>query len=211
MATPTGYIDETAGGITVSTEGTIYIKFDIRNPNPPYHWHPTSFVSGAAFIKGAAQLTIPITETVEKTMIGGSSFYSQITDQSSGPISARWSEWSPSSPIPNYVRVEQNNSSVASTTPSPQSGLMSFEFISAGGDNCELLGLNIHAELYQPYNSSTLDPVSSGDYEQFGNNTSTWSPFQANEFAHSWTAKQLLAKNYNRVIYDTRQYWSVPI
>lgn len=71
--------------------------------------------------------------------------------------------------------------------------------------------LAIYVEMKNDNDFDESDPSSTLDYETIGRNTGTWSPYDANESVSAWLMQRILAQNLNKILYETKQCWTVPV
>ena len=213
MAKPAGYIQASDGGLAVADVATLqYVDISARLPVQPSEWANGSG-SPRYRIETWRQITLDaLTDTTEiwHGWPGSSS-----SDTVAGPKAAAWIQFDATGQDPaEPVGSELTQALFTSSTKEPRQASyasaaeahLSFEADVAEGEI-----LAIYFETVTDNAFSTSDPSSTLNYEIMGRNTGVWTPYEANESFSAWLAQRQLAQNLNKILYMTRQAWSVPL
>lgn len=212
MATPTGCIDAADGGWLVDNRFTgIYLPFDFLD----HRQHPAWFTTGNKRMRASIywQISIPAGTTI--TAILGQWISADSSVDIAGAKVGVWEELDLGDIVPqhDYTTVPQLAPYTSGYGPMSDRPKRAPGYIYGTTDNAdgEVLMLSIETEFSKAYNGSS--PPGVGNVEHVGRNTdaNSWRPYEANEPASSWLAQRVLAKSMNRLLYQSRQVWSVPL
>lgn len=205
MAKPTGHIDASDGGVVISDEDHQAITLQFRHPNASQHWHPSATNRRGPYVQISRQLTVDVSESVDsRQRVYGMGVYQSET--TTGAKAAEWETFEDRT-LPQQIDV----GTVSMTGEKPRRTEAYYACEASTAATSELLGVGIGTSHYYDYDDSGLDPESTDDYELFGDNVATWSPFNSNEFADAFLGQTLLGTNVNRITYDSKQFWSLPV
>lgn len=213
MAKPDGYIDAAAGGLGITDINLLhYVDISARLPVQPSEWTDDANLQRYR-IETWRQLTLDaLTDTTE---IWNGWPSSSSSDTVAGARAAAWVQYDAEGQDPALpVGSELTQPSFTSSTSEPRQATyasaaeayLSFEADVAEG---ELLTIYIEMDVDNDFNTS--DPSSTRDYENIGRNTGVWTPYDKNESVSAWLMQRILAQNLNKVLYTTKQSWSVPL
>lgn len=205
MATPSGHIDANDGGWPVATSGTTLVLMDFRLPYEPPHWGGGS--TPRYKMSAHRQVTIPAGATLYERV--GTQGASGPKVSTAGAIAAVWSEFASTHNFPRQPAGEEMdvlNFPATAKRPKKTHFKLSAD---AATSACEILAVFVDLEPYE--DPDTPKPSDDTTYEIFGDNTGTWTPYLSGSAASVFEAQNLIAKNLNRLTYDTRQTWSVPL
>ena len=204
-----GYITPGDDGILFSTDPR-YVTIDARLPVQPPEWtdelNPTRYR-----VQMWRQLTVGaavVTSERWKAMPSTSS-----ADAVTGAVSAAWTEYDATGQNPaKPLGASLNCVPFTSTTTEPRRIGPDTEaklIYKATARDAEILALCLIMETDNAFNTS--DPISSQDYEVTGRNTGVWAPYQKNESYNAWLAQDIEAQDSNKILFETTQYWTVPL
>ena len=214
MAKPAGYIEASDRGLNPSDIDTpTYVCIDARLPVQPPIW--TTVISDRRYrIQPSRQLTMDVGTTITETWNGWNST-SGDSDES-GALAAAWKDYDgtgidPASPVTGFELDTAGFSASTSeprhaSSPGGSEAYVVFESDVAEG---EILAINLEMKNDLAFASSV--PSSVRDFETIGHNTAVWSPYAANRSCSAWLMQRIIAQNLNKIMYETKQYWTVPL
>jgi hypothetical protein len=205
MATPAGYIDASDGGWEITTSGTYTIVAYIPLPLEPPHWGAET--NERYEINMQRQYTVPATATLTERV--SSAGYGGVDQDVSGTVSGSWGSYDADYNFPRESDgYDYGIGNYPSSYPKPKFDKIK---ITATADtaNCELMGLYFNLDTADDIDDP--EPEQTEYYERFGTNTAVWTPYLSNSCTSAWEAKQLIAKNLNRVAFESKPVWSVPL
>lgn len=215
MAKPAGYIEASDGGLIFTRSAARYVFIDARLSIQPPAWTPLA--NKPRFrIQMWRQITLGagiISEEKWKGWDGTDGINSE-----TGALNAEWKEyndtpWNPARPtgepldLGSFTTIteEPRRASVPNHPVQPAH----LKMLATTADNGEVVALHLAMENDEAFADS--DPSSVRDYETIGRNPATWSPYNYNESFNAWLAQRLLVQNMNKVLYCTKQEWTVPL
>ena len=207
-----GYITPANGGRPVpDVDVPFFIIIDARLPIQPPMW--SDGTNNTRYrIQMHRQLTLPAAAVTTERWYGWPGTDGENSE--TGALAAVWkeyddSEW-PLRPVGSSIGV----ASFSSTTDEPRhatyadgdSAYLKFSCDDAGA---ECLAIHFETENDEAFADSV--PTSTRDYETIGRNTGTFVPYAANKSVSAWLLQRILAQNLNKIMYETKQAWTVPL
>jgi len=214
MAKPAGYIEASDGGITFSVRTGAYVFIDARLPVQAQGW--TTVAGNPRYrIQVWRQITLGVGDKTDERWDGWDGFPG--IESESGVLDAAWKEyddtpWNPAKPtgepldLGSFVTNTEEPRRASVPDHPVQPGRL-HALMSAGSG--EILAIHIGMENDDLFAAS--DPSSVRDYETIGRNTATWVPYACNESFSAWHAQRLIAQNFNKILFATKQEWTVPV
>ena len=207
-----GYITPGDNGrIVPDIDVAFYIIIDARLPVQPPMWQDGS--NNLRYrVQLHRQLTLPATAVTTERWHGLPG--TDGPNSETGALAAIWkeyddSEW-PLRPVGSSLGV----AAFSTTTTEPRHttyadgdpAYLKFSCDNAGG---EVLAIHFETETDEAFADSV--PTSTLDYETIGRNTALWFPYADNMSVSAWLMQRILATNLNKIMYETRQFWTVPL
>ncbi len=218
---------KTAGSITVADgaweagEVAGIIPWCMRIPYQPDHWDDGAYPSRRTFTMWR-QHTVDAASTAIEYLVPANLDGTQnataapgtLSETTAGALSATWEEYdadpsiSTISPLDTQPQIPYVGGGIK---PAYMTG--SYKPVLSAGTGAEIMVLYFQQACDELFGGP--EPSQSAAYELFGSNYDTavsgWCPFESNEPASSWLAQAVISKNQNRVLYESRQAWSVPV
>ena len=208
-----GYITPGDHGLSVNDVDTdIYIMIDARLPVQPSEWESESGFQRYR-IQAWRQLSIDAGKTTTERWVGWN--YTSGTSSETGALAASWKEYDgtdtdPASPSGSDLSTPAFSSSSSEPrhaySPGDNEAYLRFQ-----SDDTDTDILAIHLVFENDNVFSTSDPSSTRDYETIGRNTALWFPYADNMSVSAWLMQRILAQNLNKIMYETKQVWTVPL
>jgi hypothetical protein len=213
MAKPAGYIEASDGGLAVIDVSTLqYVDISARLPVQPSEWTDDANMPRYR-IETWRQITLDaLTDTTE---IWNGWPSSSSSDTVAGARAAAWIQYDATGQDPaKPVGSELTQATFTSSETEPRQASyasaaeahLTFEADVAEG---EILAIYLETTVDNAFNTS--DPSSTLDYETIGRNTGVWTPYDKNESVSAWLMQRILAQNLNKILYMTKQAWTVPL
>jgi len=205
-----GYITPGDNGLAMNTDPR-YVTIDARLPVQPAAW--TNESSPTRYrVQMFRQLTVGAGVVTSERWKGMPSTTS--ADAVTGAVSASWVEYDATGQHPAKPDGSTLDCvSFTSTTTEPRhvgsSDIEAKLIYLATARDAEILALCMIMENDKAFNTS--DPISTQAYEITGRNTGVWVPYQSNENYNAWLAQDIQAQNSNKILYETKQFWTVPL
>jgi len=202
MAKPAGSIEAADGGWTLDDPTSIPIQFVMYSQ--PAHW--ASSDTGNYDVEAWRQITVlaAANSTERFQGLGGLS-----TEESeAGAIAASWLEYEDAGPLYPAKEIELNlGFADPSTEPGAAYGRLVAECDTRS--KAELQALYFHFEADQAY--GTPEPTLTLYLEACARNTDvdSWRPHDAQRPASAWLFQRAVSIALDRILYQTRQAWSV--
>jgi len=213
MAKPAGYIEAADGGLAVSDLDLIhYVDISARLPVQPPEWTDDTNLQRYR-IETWRQITLDAGTDTTEVWNGWPS--SSSSDTVAGAQAAAWVQYDATGQDPaKPVGSELTQPSFTSSTTEPRqaayaSGAESHLTFEADVAEGEILAIYFETGNDNAFNTS--DPTSARDYETIGRNTGVYAPYLKNESASAWLLQRILAQNLNKILYMTKQAWTVPL
>ena len=214
MAKPAGYIEASDRGLNPSDVDTpTYVCMDARLPVQPPAWTTVLF-DRRYRIQASRQLTMDVGTTITEVWNGWNAASDPNTE--SGALAAEWKDYDadgadPASPVYGF---ELDTADFSYSTSEPRhaaspGGEEAFVVFQSDVAEGEILAINLEMENDTGFASSV--PSSVRSYETIGRNTGTWAPYAANRSCSAWLMQRIIAQNLNKILYETKQYWTVPL
>jgi len=208
-----GYITPGDDGLSASDHDTnTYVMIDARLPVQPSEWE-----SQAGFqryrIQASRQLSLPVGTTVTEYWVGWN--LTSGVNNETGALAAVWKDYDGTDTAPakpsgaELTKPAFTSSSTAPShafSPGDNEAFLRFQTDAADG---EILAVCLEMENDNAFNTS--DPSSVRSYETIGRNTGTWVPYADNASCSAWLMQRIIAQNLNKVLYETKQCWTVPL
>jgi hypothetical protein len=207
-----GYITPGDHGLSVNDVNTnIYVMIDARLPVQPPEW-----VVLAGFqryrIQAWRQLTMDAGATTTENWIGWN--FTSGASSETGALAASWKVYDGTDTDPAFpTGADLGTPAFSSASTSPRHAYSpgnNEAYLAFQSDDVDTDILAIHLEFENDGAFATSDPASTRSYETIGRNTGTWVPYADNMSVSAWLL-QLLAQNLNKIMYETKQYWTVPL
>jgi hypothetical protein len=152
--------------------------------------------------------------TITGTWIGWNNTRDPSTE--AGALAAVWKDYDadgtdPASPVTGF---ELDTAGFSASTSEPRhaagpGGTEAYLVFESDVAEGEILAINLEMENDLAFTGSV--PSSVRDYETTGRNTGTWSPYAANRSCSAWLMQRIIAQNLNKIMFETKQYWTVPL
>jgi len=214
MAKPAGYIEASDRGLNPSDIATpTYVCIDARLPVQPPSWTTVLFHRRYR-IQASRQLTMDVGTTITETWNGWNTT-SDPSDES-GALAAAWKDYDadgsdPASPVSGF---ELDSCGFSASTSEPRhaaspGGSEAYVVFESDVAEGEILAINIEMKNDLAFAGSV--PSSVRAYETIGRNTGTWAPYAKNRSCSAWLMQRIIAQNLNKIMYETKQSWTVPL
>ena len=214
MAKPAGYIEATDRGLQPSDLDTpTYVCIDARLPVQPKDW--TTVTTDRRYrIQASRQLTMDVGTTITGTWNGWNGTSDPSTE--SGALAAVWKDYdadgtAPASPVTGF---ELDTAEFSASTSEPRhasapAGAEAYLVFESDVAEGEVLAINLEMKNDLAFAGSV--PSSVRDYETIGRNTAVWAPYAKNRSCSAWLMQRIIAQNMNKILFETKQYWTVPL
>ncbi len=210
MAKIAGEIEAADNGVSLA-ENNRWLSFDMRLPVQPPEWTTESGYPRHR-VNTFRQITIGAFTTIERWLgWDGTSGDGGIT----GPKAAEWVVYGGINQHPAWpTGTELGLSSMTYTeveprrATSPAGWEVFLEYYQAANEG-EIQAVCFEMENDEVFTAS--EPSSTLDYETIGRNTGTWSPYAKNRSCSAWLMQRIIAQNFNKILYQTKQVWTVPL
>ena len=217
MAKIAGEIEASDGGLDMSVTYERFVHIDARLPVQPPGWIPAALILQSPRYRIQAWRQITLSAATESIEVINGWPATDGTNSVTGAKVAAWEEYDdgvhPSMPI--GAALSSTSFSAADDEPrhathavSGHPAYLTYQ-IEGGGETGELLALYFEFENDLDFDES--DPSSVRNYETIGRNTGTWAPYAANRSCSAWLMQRILAQNLNKILYQTKQCWTVPV
>jgi len=214
MAKVAGEIEATDRGLSPSDVDTpTHVCMDARLPVQPEPW--AAIPDNRRYrIQASRQLTMDAGTTITETWNGWNTT-SGDSDET-GALAAAWKDYdgtgtAPAHPVSGF-ELETADFSYSTSEPrhaASPGGVEAYVVFQSDVAEGEILAINLEMENDLPFALST--PSSTRNYETIGRNTGTWAPYAANRSCSAWLMQRIIAQNLNKILYETKQYWTVPL
>ena len=207
-----GYITPGDNGRGVPDVGVaFYIVIDARLPVQPPMWQDGTN-SLRYRIQTHRQLTLPAAAVTTERWYGWPG--TDGANSETGALAASWKEYDDSEFPLRPVGSSLGVASFSSTIDEPRhatyyDGDVAYLKFSCDDAGAEVLAIHFETENDEAFADSV--PTSTRDYETIGRNTGTWVPYADNMSVSAWLLQRILAQNLNKIMYETKQYWTVPL
>jgi len=208
-----GYITPTDRGLTATdVDIDTHVMIDARLPVQPSEWESESGLQRYR-IQASRQLSIDAGKVVTEHWVGWDG-YSGVSNET-GVLAAVWKDYDGTGSAPAEPTGSDLTKPVFSSTnaaprhafsPGDNEAYLKFE---TDDVNTEILAICL--EMENDNAIATSDPATTQNYETIGRNTGTWCPYEDNMSCNAWLLQRPLAQNLNKVLYETKQYWTVPL
>jgi hypothetical protein len=208
MAKPSGAIEPSDGGlvaIEAAVEGN-YARLCFRVPLQPPHWYGD--VDGARYqVTVARQFTVDAGETIHDSWVFAGEFGSYtLGDAEASNVAAEWDERDPTIiPVPTFPCHAPAIDEIENTKPRYCRATVCVRKDGAG--TAEILG--VHIELTQSAEYTEPDPSGAASVELTDRTSNRL--YEPDYPVSAWLMQRALCHSMNKIEYESRQSWSVPL